>query len=221
MLLVLNSCRILLETLVILYHSISNFIDPKPRLQPITRTIHPSTNSVIRLPLKVRSLDSTCTAVAFVRSLLANQFATADAPWCPSNSDVDIFRFVVVQDRSLCSTLPYCFLAPLTTILLTPTALSLACCSPRPTALDSDSTCTAVRIQYSYHTSLFRIYSDPSHQAHYNRCSPLKSYKPISLDATPFSYIIYRICINGFDIARHPQGTFSRFLCTVQQPNVC
>ena len=171
--------------------------------------------------MKIRSPDSTCTAVAFVRTFLASQVATVDAPWWPPNSDIDIFRFVVAQERSHCSTLSYCLLALSTTFLLTPTAQALDCCSPRTTALDSDSTCTGVRIQYSSHTSRFRLYSDPSHQALYERRSPLTSNKSISLVATLFPYIIYTTCINGFDIPRCPQGLFSRFPRAVQHPIVC
>ena len=111
---------------------------------------------------------------------------------CPSHLPLCSLRcttaatFVVAQERSHYSTLLYRLLALLTMLLSTPPALSLACCSPRSTALDFDSTCTAVRIQYLYNTSLFLFYSDSSHQALYDRRSPLTSYKPISLDATPF-----------------------------------
>ena len=160
-----------------------------------------STTSVTGPSVKIRSLDLTCTAVVFVRTLPASQFETVDAPRWPSNSYVDIFRYVVAQERSHYSTLLYYHIALLTTLHSTPTALSLACCSPRTMALDSDSTCTDVRIQYSLHTSLFRIDSNPSHQALYDRRSLLMSYKSISLDTTLISYVIYRICINGFNIA--------------------
>ena len=70
-------------------------ITPIPHRQPFSRTTHPSNTSVTRPPLNVRSPDSTRTAVDFVRSVFASQIPTADAPWWPSDSDIDITRFII------------------------------------------------------------------------------------------------------------------------------